>query len=214
MSKLLGFAGIESYDLMHYLGRTITRLGAIVLLVDNSDDKSLAYSIPNFDEFSKLGILNYGNVDVVTNVGADAIADAKYDYVLVYFGFNFKDSLFQACDEIYFVTDLQLHNVFRLSRAELSADAFAFLLIRDRYSSKMSPDLVIEELQKFSLEKENVIYVDDSPEDVNSRILCQYNSRFSFKKVSKSIMDFIVKVLIIDFSEKEIVSAFKLAARG
>lgn len=214
MNKVFGFIGIESYDIMYYLASTLTKLHMSVLMVDNSDDKSLAYSVPNFDDFAKLGIISYVGVDIAVDLSAEQLQESSYDYVLVYFGFSRRNAEIALCSEVYLVTDLQLHNIFRLSRVELSEDAYVFLVVRDRYCSKMSPELVLDSLKQYVIDKDNIIYLDDSAEDLNAKILCQYNSKITFKKVSKSIIGFVTKVLCVDFSEKDIVEAFKIAARG
>lgn len=214
MSKISGFIGIESYDLLLYLSQTMKHLKCSVLLVDNSIDHSLAYTVPNFDEFSKLGIINYAGVDVAVGVSSEQLGKADYDYILIYFGFNQRAVELELCDEVYVITDLQLHNIFRLDKFHVAQDAYVFLVIRDKYSSKASPDLVLDSVKAYSIRPEDVMYIEDGPEDLNAKLMCQYNSRLSFKRVSKSICDFIVAVLGIDFDKKDVLGAYKMASRG
>ena len=48
-SKIIGFVGIEKYEIMHYLSRVLRQLGQTVLLTDQSTERALACSVQQGD---------------------------------------------------------------------------------------------------------------------------------------------------------------------
>lgn len=210
----MGFFGVECYDLMHYLGQVMVELGLRVLMLDKSDTKSLSCTIPG--EFIEKDYVTYLGIDFCTAMDLEEVAtkaDAVYDIILVDFGFQHADKDIKKCSEMYLVTDYQLHHIMRMKELQLSDEVFRLLVIRDRVSTKLSPDYVIEELQGLNLTQDVTLLLEDTLMDLETKLLCQYDSTFSFRHVSHGFKEFILQVLSIDFDRRTVENAYKVASR-
>lgn len=212
-SSVLGFYGVEAYDLMYYLALTAVRLGNRVAMVDVSEDRSLAFTVPNFEDFQQMPVISYRGIDVAVTQEVSQFVE-EYDYVLVYFGFNRKSAVISECTELYLVTDMQLHNLWRMRDLPVAEQTYVFAVIREKYDGKAGIAFLNEFVHGYEIAESDVIYVSDDSNDLRSKLLCQYNSRFSFKQTSESMRNFVVRVLSVDFDSKAIASAFRIASRG
>ena len=65
----MGYAGLEAYDLILYIGRVYTKLGQRVLIVDLSSSEALKNSIKHgmgLDSF--IDIINYRDINYVRRI--------------------------------------------------------------------------------------------------------------------------------------------------
>lgn len=131
------------------------------------------------------------------------------DYTLVYFGYNVTDVLCGMCDEVFLVTDYQKHNVERLKTVQLGNGQYPFLVLRDRVSSKITPEWIQLELQDFEIENDAVFELEDTEADLENKVLLQHNSDKKIKKPSNSMMAFFAAVLLSDFESTEIKKLMK-----
>lgn len=204
------FVGIESYDLILYLCRTLNALGCSTACIDNSHDRSLAWAVPGgvADGTSA----SYQNTDFAAGVDAGVFTE-KCNYVFIYYGFNLDGARACNAEEVYVVTDYQVHHLETLRTLEIQLEAFPFLVVRERITSKLKPEFVMEYLQNFDFNQDNTFVLDDGPQDLEAKILCQNTDNYTFNKVSQGIRDFVVQALSVDFGTKEITAAFKTASR-
>lgn len=208
-TKIIGFAGIECYDLMVCLGKTINRLGCSCILVDNSDDLSLACVYQ--DELSEGEIMAIGMMQIARNLHLAENELEQYNYVLVYFGFNSQE--FAACDEIYCVSDFQQHNIRRIAKFDLG-EVCRFLVVREGVCSNLSAAFLVESLPNLRISQNSVFEIAESDEDLVAKIMMHHSVKLHFAKASSGIRDFVVQVLNVDFADREIRKAFKLASKG
>lgn len=205
-TSIIGFAGIECYDLMLYLGRTLNELGLQVLMSDSSSNRALQHCVPVVEEWETTPI-HYNGLDFVI----DLIEPPEgYDIILIDFGKS-QQQFSSNCNEIFMVTDYQKHNIQWVADCSLPEDIPVTVILRDRISTKITPSAVAVSV---GLPEDCIIHVEDSAEDLEAKVLCQYNSRFAFHKVSKDIKDFIVKFTEGGWTTREVLKAMKSAARG
>lgn len=204
------FVGIESYDLILYLCRTLNALGCSTACIDNSRDKSLAWAVPG--GVADGAAASYQNTDFAAGVDATVFV-GKSDYVFVYCGFSLNGAMACNAEEVYVVTDYQVHHLEALCALKIQPEAFPFLIVRERVTSKLKPEFVMEYLQDFNFNQDNTFVLEDGLQDLEAKILCQNTDNYTFNKVSQGIRDFVVQALSVDFGTKEITAAFKTASR-
>lgn len=206
-----GFVGIDSYDLVMYAAKVASNLVGSVLVIDRSNDRSLAVYA---DEFRSSDSNCWQCSDFYYT--RDLVEKEGYDFVFVYYGSNFAAD-FSECDDLFLVTDYQRHNVERLSTLRIGEDVFLFLVMRDRLGTKITPESVydnINEVIRLGKQEEVLIELADTSADLSSRISLQYDGCINMKSLSDSVNQFLVKVFSADFEEKEIKAALKCAVRG
>ena len=204
----MSFIGCECYDLILYLAKTLNALGASVLIIDNSDDRSLSTCIPTLDSVDLGQPVDYNN-GITTVRGLEDVPN-NFEYVLIYHGKDTLADLSQS-NEVFLVTDYQKHNVEFLQQVELDDDNYPLLVIRDRVSSKITPASIQEKLSKFEVDPNDVLVIDDTNEDLQCKVLCQYNTHVGFQNVSASIKEFIYTALS-EYDRKSIKGAIRLAS--
>lgn len=208
-NKTIGFIGIECYDLMLYIALTLRRLGCSCILLDNSENASLAYVYQG--DMNAGDIVDISGIDLGRMVAPNQPELDQYDYVLVYAGF--AKVVPENYDEFYCMIDFQRHNVERMKAYQLG-DVCRFLVVRDRTYCTLNPAYLIDELANLQITEDAVCTIDDSENDVSTKIFMHHTSRIRFLRVSVSVRSFVERVLEIDFSIKEIDRAFKAAAKG
>lgn len=210
MIRIIGFVGVECYDLIHLLSKVITTLGASCLVIDNSDTKALSCSVPG--GLTAGNCSYYHGVDFIADISLRDNTDTQsYDYVLIDFGFS-NDADMKLCDEVTLVTDFQIHNLERLKQIDVG-DVYRNLVLRDRVSSKLKPEYAISELSMHGITSENTILLEESQQDLENRLLCQYNNVFNFKQACDGMRVFVESALVMDYSVSQIKSAYKTVSR-
>lgn len=208
-SKVIGFIGIECYDLMLYIAKMLLQLKCSALLVDASYSQSLSYVfqgdiVPN--EYLDL----YG-VDLLAGVDFfDPSLAQGYDYTLVYFGFD-QNGL-QNCDELYIVTDYQRHNMAAIRTID-PGNICRFLVVRDRAYYNWNSKSIVAEFPNLEISVDDIYSIEDSETDVSLRIALHHSAKLNMKKVSLDIKEFVLHVLDVDFDAKTLESAWKSVIR-
>ena len=216
--KVIGFLGVDKYDMIHYISRILKNLSYKVLLVDYSESKALKNSIPipsGLD--SSTNIVEYRSVDFSNELKPDADTINRYNYILIDFGFQTSHYELKNCTDIVFVTDLQQHNANRLLNFKIPI-IHKYLIIREVIKSKITADYVTQLLEPLKVIKGNHYII--SQDTIDSRIMieCQYNNKFKFNRISNPfkdlLFDFISLITAETNTEKEIKKAYKKAERG
>lgn len=211
-TKYIAFIGLESYDLMHYLSKILVKLDCSVLLIDESESKSLSYTISS-DCLENSVIYDYNGIDACSNLKSFDTIDSDYDYVLVDFGFNFDYNLIRKCEEVYLISDLQYQNLIKFGNLELDSMQARFLILRE-FVAGMSDIFALECLKKLNISQDNIITLTSDSSDLLMKYSCQYESGFKLSKVSSDIIEFLYRFLEVDFSSKEIANAIRLVKKG
>lgn len=212
LSKVFGFVGIESYDIVFALGCVASSLGRKVLVVDNSRDGAFACIVPF--GVGKDCTVNYYDIDVARDTLLHSIDyDDEYDYVITYLGDNITCRDISACDEVYLVTDYQKHNILRLSQLELQDEQCRYLIYRERVTARVDLRFIQEKLSPLSITDETSYLVSESQADYDNMVMLQYNNVLRKFFISESVGSFIIDVLNVDFSERDIRAAIKTVNR-
>lgn len=210
-NKVYGFVGVESYDLILALGRTLAVLNCKVLLLDKSSDSTLMYTAT--EDVQSGSEVDYYNMSMVCKKPVVECEPDRYDYIFINFGRTSNDEDLARCDEIYLVTDYQLSSVLGVASVPIAADQSRFAIFRDRIDGRIDLDYAVLRLECQNITENNVYYLEDGPQDLANRVACQYDSVFYFDGMSSTIRDFILSVLNIDFTNKEIINAMRTLYR-
>ena len=118
-NKILGFFGVDKYDIILYLSRILYTLNKKILLLDCSENRALTYSIPMPNQIlceeRDCYIVNYRGIDCASNsfISQELMEKYKqeYDVILMDFGFQENHELVENCTHIVLVLDQKLHNL-------------------------------------------------------------------------------------------------------
>lgn len=214
-SNIIGYFGIESYEIILYLSRILYTLNRKVLLVDQSEIGDLTNCIPipvGMD--SADDIISYSGVDFTRkNINLDLIND--YDDILISFGFNETDAA-QYCNKVVYTVNQMLHNICRLSKMKDINGAEKSILIKDMVKSKIAPEYIIDYLKK-DFEKEKVIVLDFDEIDMKYKILAQHDPLFRFKRITRKTKNYLIATvmeLYPEVTDKDLKEAYRIAERG
>lgn len=219
-NNIVGFIGTESYEIILYLSRVFHSLGKKVLMVDYSYTGSLAICIPvPLGLNARDDVIDYRKTDfTMKELSEDMINE--YDDILINFEFNFSDchKLIKNCNHLVFVTDQQKHNIGSLDLVpEFDIDVSRTqLIIKNFVESKIDKNYIKEGL-KNTIFEDNVYLIEQDDLNTKSRILVQFDTKFTFKRISKSIKEYLkdtVKILYKEIPDNELKKAYKLAEGG
>lgn len=212
-NKMIGFVGIEKYEIIHYLSRILFHLNQKILLADQSEERALACSIPvPFSDTRE--IIDYNGVDVSLGMNMDELRSVEYDYILADFGFQVHHPMLTICDEVYLVSDLQLHNIRNLSAMDLEKHQHRFLILKAFFVNKVNPDFIYEEMSHLMIHEDNSYALPMEERDYENCLNCQYENQISMKRISRYVKQLLYEMLLPDFSKNQLDRAFRLAERG
>ncbi|BCN32417.1 hypothetical protein [Anaeromicropila herbilytica] len=213
-AHIMGFVGCVSYDIIHYLSRILCNMNKKVVLFDCSNNNALTNSISRPLELTESSIISYRDVDFSSNYQNELLN--QYDYALIDFGINYNHDKIKSCDNLFLVTDLQLHHAINLRELYLSSSKQNVkIIIRDVIKCKIKPDYITKLIGANLFEEQYyVIYYDAM--DTEYMLSCQYDNEFSFKKLSSIFKDMLYRILIDQCSldRKEVTAALKIAEKG
>lgn len=210
---MIGLLGSDKSEIIHYFSRVLKNLGKKVLLVDWSETKALHYSISYPMALSiEDAVIDYRGV-FYTNKKEITKTEQNYDYIIADFGYELNHPEIKKCNELWIVTDPQIHHVKHLLSLELPKEMNRTLVIKDLVRGKIGKSYILNELKNLEVTDKNtyVLYFDE--DDYKTAVDCQYNQVIRFDKVGREILDFFEDILS-DYSEKEVKKAFKRAAKG
>lgn len=215
-SKIIGLVGSDKAEIIHYISRILCNLGKHVLLIDHCETYALTYTIPYPPSLTKergrLGITDYRGVSFTRNEVNDSMKET-YDYILIDFGYQFEHTDFLTCNEIWFVTDMQRHNVKRLLSISIDKTMARTLIIKDMISRKFGLKYIWEELRLLGLNETNTHCISYEEENIKEMVNCQYNHVFKFMRISNEFKDTILD-LLGDIELKDLKRAYRKASRG
>ncbi len=214
---IIGFLGSDKHEIILYLSRILYHLNKKVLLVDFAENEALTQSIPIPTMLKESNTyLDYRGIDFIRGENYYFNINEDYDYVLLDFGYNYSTLSSIVCDQIIYVTDLQLHNAKRIKIGRQKGDPKSHIIIKDVFKCKIGPENILREIHpKISIE--NVYIIEQDAIDIKFKIHSQYNQTFYFDKLSKSMKSFLQDI-ISSFDESlgksQIQNAYKIAERG
>ncbi|WMJ87535.1 hypothetical protein [Anaerocolumna sp. MB42-C2] len=211
-ANIIGFLGIETYDIILYLSKLLFHLNKKVLIVDNSDTEALTYCIPIPASMNpKINRIHFCNLDFIKEKNVTDYLK-EYDYILIDFGFKTNHMEIHNCSYIYLVTDKQQHNLARILNLKCKQEVF--LIIKDRIKNKSLTYLL--EMMKdngINIKQYYCLYYDDLDKENMTGI--QYRNEISFKHQSGQMKDLLNELIeTLSFNKIEAGQAYKKAKRG
>ncbi|MGB8455261.1 MAG: hypothetical protein WCD89_23385 [Anaerocolumna sp.] len=212
-ANVIGFLGIETYDLILYISKLLINLNQEVLIIDNSETEALTCCIPIPESLNpKISKINYRHIDFVKERTSNEYMD-DYDFIFVDFGFKTSNKDIKNCSFIYLVTDKQQHNILRIQNLKLTQEVY--LIIKDIIKSENAAYLAdnLKE-NKINVKQYYCLYYDDA--DKENMISLQYNNDIKFKNQSGQLKELLNQLIIetLHFNKTEVGQAYKKAKRG
>lgn len=211
----IGFLGIDSYDIIHYLSRILCKMEKKVLLVDCSNTHGLTNSVPGPDELDKTTVIHYRNVDFTASYKKEQLE--QYDVIFFDFTDNVTHHLIDLCEDLYLVTDQQRHNISKVKQIydDTTTEQYVTVIIRNVVKCKIGMKYLLN-LIGFDASDEHYYVLDADVIDQELMLLCQYDNVFSFKKISNGFKKMLISILVenMKLEEKEVKLALKKAEKG
>lgn len=215
MNKIIGFIGIDAYDILLYLARICCNHNEKVLLVDNSLSKSLMLCIPNLEELEpSIDYIDYLGVDFTT-IAAKSINSCKYDKVFIFYGLHNMNIDYSICNHFILVSDAQLHTLLSIKELELDSSKVMHIIMKDIYEVIIPDNKVLKTLNLSGEIKIYTHYLDGW--DLKYRGICQEQNLTSFQKISRYLKEYlyeISKLLYPEQSMKDLNNVIKKASKG
>lgn len=214
-NNVIGYIGIENFEMMLYLARILNKLKQKVLLIDLTADQDLASCIPvpiGLDPSDD--VISYYGVDFTKAAPSSDMLN-EYDVVLISFGFNISAEI-KYCNRIVYAVNQMLHNINRVAALAPISAYEKHLIIKDMVSSKITPEYIADCL-KLEIKPENIITLDFDEVDMKYKILAQHDSLFTFSRITNKAKRYLittVRELNPEVTEKELREAYRLAERG
>ena len=237
--SILGFIGSEKYDLITYLSRVLYNLNQRVLILDFSEIQALILGLPQAEgtsiPFIGGEILEQQGVDYYINNVFESensieylesqilsvlekLEELKreYHFILIDFGYLKRNDLLSHCTQIFYVTDLQKHNIIQLKECLLSDVSNAALLIMDILPCKIKAEHVLRDLNLITpIVKSFLLNMDIL--DFKYKLLYPYSSGVTFRKLSmefKNVLLEIIGMILPELKFSTIKRAYWRAKRG
>ncbi|WOO36110.1 hypothetical protein R2R35_20270 [Anaerocolumna sp. AGMB13020] len=182
--KILGFAGIYSYDLIFYLAVFLSALDKKVLLVDNAPYKALSDCMP-IPKGMEEDILSCSErLELCKDTEIESVYD-EYDYILIDFGMNLNHKDILHSDYRFLVTDTRIHNLNALKAFSKNNQDY-YLLVRDIVKGINETYLpMLLEHKGLRGKKNYYLYLNET--DIEAGSVLQYYHSFNYKKLSPEI---------------------------
>ncbi|HHT97954.1 MAG TPA: hypothetical protein GXZ90_08695 [Clostridiales bacterium] len=215
-AKVIGFYGIDIYDIILYSASLIANMGKSILLIDNSEHKALSYCIKTPSQVNlKENIIHDRGIDfIIENSYLKFIYE--YEYIFVDYGFTtFSQEIYHS-DKIIYITDVQLHNIDRIIKFDkLTMEDNTYLVIRDVFK-KDNFKYIIELFIDNGLVIDGYSTLNDGYLEKRMRASIQFGKRLQYKSLSYMIQSLVEKILtdILDISKEQYSVAYRRMKRG
>lgn len=216
----IGFAGIEAFDVILYISRTLTKLKKKVLIIDISEAGAIKRAINhgmNLD--SREESVNYRRISYIRRVlDKGELERSQVDVIIVVFGqnyINFFPIRIQSINVVANIFPNILDDTNKLIKKLERQDENIRILIRDTIDiddlEKVRSSLCLPEV----VTDINYIYVDQR--DYESAVRCQRSQLVRFTRISPSMKRYIreqIYYLLPEIKKKQINKAIIAARRG
>ena len=202
--SIIGFAGIEKYDLIINLALILRKLDKKVAIYDLSESKAICYTVPYGLE---PGAADLKGADVFSDVSTLADNKTSYDYILIDFGFDVHNEAVALCKELYIVTDFQMQNYKKLLELELGNNQARYLVLRYTDVNKHLQNSIISEFAKLYVTQNNTFRLESFLED------SMHEGVIRFKKIPEDVRFFLMTVLADTVEEPALKGAIKALQR-
>ncbi|CUH93240.1 hypothetical protein [Herbinix luporum] len=190
----IGYLGVEAFDIILYIGQTISKLKYPVLIVDLSDTGALTKAIYHgMDLYSTEEIVHYRNLNYIRRLPQEnELKDFNEGVVFVVFGFNYINTHPIKLDIINIVADPFPNHINKINVLikDIPLDKQLRLIIRDI--------ITLDDLERtknsliFSNKPVPVKYLYLDIADYENAIQCQRIQIVRFKRISSRMKKLIV----------------------
>lgn len=212
MQEVIGYLGIESYDIILLQARLLRELGENVGLLDCSYDKSLAYAIPGLMESASDFIEFAGSIACTSDSGIPDVL-RNCGVIIIYAGRNCTAACINDLTAVRFVTDFQKHNIEFIKSCKLEDGTSVQVILREKIESKIKSDFILNELHEFEIKSEDVFSLEDTQLDLENRVTLQYGALKKMKRISSEMLEFIGNTVTGKYDEKEVKQVLKRIRR-
>jgi len=210
LSEIVGFWGVEKYDLILYLSHFLSAMNNKVLIIDNSETGALTYCIPVPSALNpKVNKITFRNIDFVKDSNP---SDFKgYDYIMVDYGFRITQKELTGCAKLFVVTDKQQHNIDSINKLKVSSDE-VYLILKDLTWKDKAESI----LKAVTIGVNEAFYLNYDEADRAYMIELQHDEKLFLKKLSPEYKSLIQKIItnIFQIHSKEYGLAYKILKRG
>lgn len=216
--NIVGYTGIDTFDIILYLSRILLKLDRRILLIDHSETQALESSIPEFEGLNtEKGIVSFRHVDFTRMTINERIA-GDYDDILIAYGFHEPAADKALLTHVIYATDLYEYNQERINEMRYydTPDTVKQLLIRDVVNVKITPEIIARRINK-NIRKENIKILYLEEEDLFARLICNYNKTPRFVKLSGPLKAYLMQeagILYPEAKRGQIRKAYYKARKG
>lgn len=191
----IGFVGVEAFDIILYMGRTLTKLHYPVLIIDLSNTGALTNSIYHGVGLDSADdIIHYRGLNYIRRIPKEDELDEFHNgIVFVVFGLNYVESLPLHLDVMNIVVNPFPHQIYKVeeSLGNISMnDTNLRLLVRDIISlddfERVKTSIVLDKKPVSTA----YLYLDII--DKENALQCQLSKVVRFKRISSRMKKFII----------------------
>lgn len=214
-NNIVAYIGIDSFDIVLYQAYILSKLGKKVLVIDHTNTRAIACSIPIPQglDISKDSI-TIRRVDFSTMMLDESIIGAYDDILIAYH--TYMENTSHMFTKVIYVTDLYLHSMEHIRTTLDISGVKKSLVIRNVVGVKITQDMIIYHTgTKIAPEEITYIYMDEN--DISNAILCQFNQKVCFTRISKQMREYLLKetkAFYPDIEYKDIKEAYRKARKG
>lgn len=213
MRKKVGFIGCYSNDVILMLAKVLSCMGQKVLLWDRNKLRTLGVSVPKPE----------GVYPAQTRIEYDGILFTEQEYctaedcdiMLIDFGMEADRKEASGCTELILLTDMLLHHIRRLQRADIPRHSVKVCVIRDATEQFCKGEKEVTEFLNLFPNRREFFLAPDA-RDVKNRYVCETAHEYSIRKASPEMQETIygiAELLCPEYTGKEIEKAVKKAER-
>lgn len=187
-NNMISFAGVRHPDIPYYLAKLLAGDGRQILLIDNSELHDLFSSLHMDEEDRTYGETAIGNIHCLKDIAYSKKAFDKFDYVIVYHGFDIDDTIWNESNGRYLMvnTDRYLLKIVR-DRMIGEKSRSLSLLILDAYFEKLDEEDIAELLTLNTDDIRGVFTLPFDPVDMSTLQSFQFNGMQNVNKLSSAM---------------------------
>lgn len=216
----ISYSGCESFDVVLYIARTITKLKHRVLLIDLSETGALLRSIKHSMELdSQNDIVNYRDINYIRKYPSEKeMKEFQNGVIIVVHNFKYNNDHPIPFNMVNVVVNPYPHIIDKVSdmiKSSPMQENNVRLLVRDILTQDDIDRVKISLSLPPKVENVSYLYVDN--DDISSSIECQINQVVRFTNISSRMKKYIIDQVQVIFPKEnsnKIKKAFVEARKG
>lgn len=191
----IGYVGCEAFDLVLYIGRTLTKLNYRVLIIDLSDTGSLLHTIKHgMGLDSKEDIINYRDINYTRKIpSTDELTMFQGGVIFMVYGYHYMENLPFECSMVNVVTNTYPHVINKVNEFVKQSTLKiknCKLLIRDIVT--LDDVDRVKKAISFPYDNLDINYLYLEMNDYESSVECQMSQIVRFTKISSRMEKYII----------------------